>query len=396
MRPVLSSVIDSPASVSPPVAAPPALPTPAKTQRRPRLPALSGIRCFAAVNLVFFHFSNPHWFGPLSPIVDGGFIDVSFFLLLSGFILTYNYGERGQQGKLTARYFWKARFSRIYPVYLFSLLISLGMLVQEFHAQTRTHFVMGLILTPLLLQGWHPILSTFWNTPAWTMSTEAFFYLLFPWLVTLRRPHRAKSILLLMSVCWVCGLILPLLYVHFNPDGEMPVGRYSGGVWLRALKFMPMEHVPSFLFGMALAFFNELIPQESRKRFALGLAAFSGLYLVLYFRSHIPYPLLHDGLLMPLFAGIILCLAGRNPISRVFGLLPFLAIGDASYCLYLLHFNLWNMLHHSHVLEKLGLAAFDPWLSYLLLIAAALLTKRLIELPARDWINRRMTAKATT
>ena len=133
--------------------------------------------------------------------------------------------------------------------------------------------------------------------------------------------------------------------------------------------------------------------QESRKRFAVGIAAFCGLYLVLFFRNRIPYPLLHDGLLMPLFAGIILCLAGRNPVSRLFGLLPFLAIGDASYCLYLLHFNLWNMLHNSHVLDKMGLAVFDPWLSYLLLIAAALLTKRLIELPARDWINRRMTAR---
>lgn len=365
-----------------------------RPQRRPRLPALSGIRCFAALNLVFFHFSNPRWFGPLYPVVDGGYISVSFFLLLSGFILTYNYAERAQRGQLTARSFWQARISRIYPVYLFSLLISAGMLIQEFHAQTRLDFTLGLILTPLMLQGWHPILSTFWNTPAWTMSTEAFFYLLFPWLITLRRPRRRKSILLLMTALWICGLVLPLLYVHFNPDGDAPVGRYSAGIWLRALKFMPMQHVPSFLFGMALAFLNELIPMESRKRFAIGIAAFSVLYLVLCFRNHIPYPLLHDGLLMPLFAGVILCLAGRNPLARLFGLLPFLAIGDASYCLYLLHFNLWNMLHDSHVLNKIGLAAMDPWLSYVLLIVAALLTKRLIELPARDWINRRLNARA--
>ena len=378
-----STVLD----LSPPQPELAAVPRP---ERRPRLPALSGIRCFAALNLVFFHFSNPHWFGPLAPVVDGGYVDVSFFLLLSGFILTYNYAERAEQGKLTARSFWQARFSRIYPVYLFSLLISTSMLVDEFHAQTRAHFAMGLVLTPLMLQGWHPVLSTFWNTPAWTMSTEAFFYLLFPWLVTLRRPRRHRSILLLMSVLWICGLVLPLLYIHFNPDGENPVGRYSSGIWLRALKFMPMQHVPSFLFGMALAFLNDLIPQESRKRFVIGIAAFAGLYFVLYFGKHIPYPLLHDGLLMPLFAGVILCLAGRNPVARVFGLLPFLAIGDASYCLYLLHFNLWNMLHESHVLDKLGVAFLDPWLSYLLLIVAALLTKRLVELPARDWIHRRL------
>ena len=99
---------------------------------------------------------------------------------------------------------------------------------------------------------------------------------------------------------------------------------------------------------------------------------------------------MHDGLLMPLFAGVILCLAGRNWIARFFGLLPFIAIGEASYCLYLLHFNLWTLLHDSHLLEKSGLIVFDPWISYLLLIVAALLTKRLIERPGRNWIIRRL------
>ena len=358
--------------------------------RRAQLPALTGIRCFAALNIVFFHYSNPQWFGPLAPIVNRGYISVSFFLLLSGFILTYNYAERARQGKLTARSFWLTRFLRLYPVYLFSLLISAGMLVQEFHAQTRLRFAAGLVLTPLLLQGWHPILSTFWNTPAWTMSTEAFFYLLFPWLVTLRRPRGHKGLLLLMLAFWVLGLVLPLLYIHFNPDGNGPIGRYSAGTWLCALKYMPVQHLPSFLFGMSLAFLHELIPAKSRTRVAAGIAAFAVLYPILYFGDRLPYVLLHDGLLMPLFAGVILCLAGSNPVARLFGILPFIAIGEASYCLYLLHFNLWNILHDSHVLEKTGLIALDPWISYVLLITAALLTKRLVERPARRWLSRRL------
>src|ERR1700728_5212719 len=113
---------------------------PVSAPRRSQLPALTGIRCFAALNLVFFHFSDPHSFGPLSPIVNGGYISVSFFLLLSGFILTYNYAEKGQKGTLSARSFWKARFSRLYPVYAFSLVLSAGMLMQEIHAHTKLDF----------------------------------------------------------------------------------------------------------------------------------------------------------------------------------------------------------------------------------------------------------------
>jgi len=362
--------------------------------KRSQLPALTGIRCFAALNLVFFHFADPHSFGPLSPVVNGGYISVSFFLLLSGFILTYNYADRAQRGALTARSFWSARFSRLYPVYAFSLLLSIGMLAQEVHAHTRLDFGLGVILTPLLLQGWHPALTTFWNTPAWTMSTEAFFYLLFPWLITRRRPRQTRTMLLILLAVWLCALVLPGLYMYLNPDGDLRPDRYSVGIWMRALKFMPLQHLFSFLFGMTLGFLNEKIRPESRKRLALGIFAFAALYLLLCVGDHLPYAMMHDGLLMPLFAGVVLCLAGRNPIASFFGLLPFIAIGEASYCLYLLHFNLWTLLHDSHFLEKSGLIVFDPWISYLLLIIAALLTKRLIERPGRNWIIRRLEPSA--
>jgi peptidoglycan/LPS O-acetylase OafA/YrhL len=372
----------------------PVLVQPASAPRRSQLPALTGIRCFAALNLVFFHFSDPRSFGPLSPIVNGGYISVSFFLLLSGFILTYNYADRAQRGALTAKSFWTARFSRLYPVYIFSLVLSIGMLAQEVNAHTRLDFGLGLILTPLLLQGWHPVVSTFWNTPAWTMSTEAFFYLLFPWLITRRRPRQVRTIMAILFAVWLSSLVLPALYMHFNPDGDLHPDRYSVGIWMRALKFMPLQHLPSFLFGMALGFLNEKIRPESRKRLAIGLLAFVALYLLLCVGDRLPYVMMHDGLLMPLFAGVILCLAGQNPVARFFGLLPFIAIGEASYCLYLLHFNLWTLLHDSHFLEKSGLIVFDPWISYLLLIIAALLTKRLIERPGRTWISRRLQPSA--
>jgi hypothetical protein len=83
----------------------------AKPAKKSRLPALSGLRAFAALNIVFYHFSNPKWFGPFAPIVDNGYTSVSFFLLMSGFILAYNYSDRAQSGHLNTGHFWIARFS---------------------------------------------------------------------------------------------------------------------------------------------------------------------------------------------------------------------------------------------------------------------------------------------
>ena len=228
------------------------------------------------------------------------------------------------------------------------------------------------------------------------MSTEAFFYLLFPWLITRRRPRDTRTMLLILGAVWLCSLVLPLLYMHFNPDGDAHPDRYSVGFWMRAIKFMPVQHLPSFLFGMTLGFLNDKIRPESRKRLAMGVFAFVSLYLILRVVDRLPYVLMHDGLLMPLFGGLVLCLAGRNLVARFFGLFPFIAVGEASYCLYLLHFNLWTLLHDSHLLEKTGLIALDPWISYILLVIAALLTKRLIERPVRGWLTRLLRPRTAT
>jgi len=262
-------------------------------QRKSMLPALTGMRAIAALNIVFFHFSDPKWFGPFAPVVRNGYVSVSFFLLLSGFVLAYNYRERADAGKMEAHRFWVARFSRIYPVYVFSLVLSLGMLMDEYHAQTRGHFYLGLALTPLLLQGWSPLLCTFWNTPAWTLTTDVLFYAIFPVLITwqalTKRLTQLRSILLLLFGFWMLGLVLPTVYSVLHPDGDPHIDRYSGGFWLRALKFGPVQHVPSFLFGMALAALNNFLPERSRKRVVLGLLGFASVYAILYFGDRMPY-----------------------------------------------------------------------------------------------------------
>lgn len=381
---LLASGDDSPSA---PLPAEPAPGAKAASSRN-RLPALTGLRAFAACNIVFFHFSNPQWFGPFAPIVDNGYTAVSFFLLLSGFILSYNYSARAQRGELVHWRFWLARLSRLYPVYIFALILSLGMLHGEWQARSHREFFEGLLLTPLLLQGWSPSLSTFWNTPAWTMSTEAFFYLVFPFAVRWKRPQSTPGTLLLLGLLWVSGMTLPLLYMHFHPDGDMHPGRYTEGFWIRALKFSPPPHLPSFLFGMVLADLDARLRRVGWPRLVLGICGIGGLYLLLRFGSHVPYVLMHDGLLMPLFGCAILGLAGENLVARFFGFAPFVALGQASYCLYLLHFNLWTLIHDSGVLQKTGLVRFDPWISYCLLALGAGTALLLIERPMQRRIRK--------
>ena len=363
-----------------------------EAQKPARLDALTGLRCFAALNIVFFHFSNPDWFGPFSPIVNAGYLSVSFFIMLSGFVLAYNYAGRARDGKLDKVRFWKARFTRLYPIYLLSLLLGWQTFFAERAAHTPAMFWLGTILTPLLLQGWVPEIATFWNTPAWTMSAEVSYYAIFPWAARVPMPQKISGHLWRLAALWLIGMIPGTLYVLWNPDGIALVDRFSVGSWLQALKFTPLPHLPGFLFGVLLAGLDERIDRTGLLRVGLGLFGFAGIYAVLVQGTRVPYALIHDGLLIPLFGCIILGLAGINPLSKFFGLAPFVFVGESSYCLYLMHFNLWNLLHQSGLLPWLGLDRFDPWISYAILVGLGLLALHLVEKPAQKALRRWMGA----
>ena len=89
---------------------------------------------------------------------------------------------------------------------------------------------------------------------------------------------------------------------------------------------------------------------------------------------------MHGGLLTPIFAALVLGLSGPHAISALFSWRPLLLIGESSYCLYLLHFNVFQLIHTYHVPERLHLAALDPWLSYAILVLLALAVFHFFEL----------------
>jgi peptidoglycan/LPS O-acetylase OafA/YrhL len=358
-----------------------------KPARKPPLPALTGIRTLLAFNIVLFHFTPPY-LGPIRPFVEHGFVFVNVFFLISGFILSYNYFDRG--ASLNKRDFWFARFSRLYPVYLLVLIISFKMLEIEWHARSRTEFWQGLALTPLLLQGWSPSLATFWNTVAWTLSCEVAFYAAFPWLIRLPWPRKPARLILLILALWVVNMTPAMIYLLINPDHlTEPITRYTSTTLIRFLKYTPIPYAATFLAGVALSRLQLTMTITDRQRLAIAAAALTALGLFFYLVSpHVPYLILHGGLLLPLFAMLVFGLSGPHMISSIFSWGPLLLIGESSYCLYLLHFNVFQLIHMYHLPERLHVGAFDPWISYAALVVLSILVYRFVENPARKTLLR--------
>jgi len=260
--------------------------------------------------------------------------------------------------------------SRLYPVYALTMLVSIPMLLTEWAVRSRVDFWEGAVATPLLLQGFFPHLATFWNTVSWTLSCEVVLYVAFPWLLKMRWPKGTAQLLGLVIGLWLVGMIPHTLYMVFNPD-HFPKGadRYSDGTWINTLKYTPLPYLCTFLAGLTLGRLHEALKLDVRGRVVAGIAGFAGVWFVSYhFAERLPYVLVHGGLLTPLFAAIILGLAGPSPLASAFSWKPLVVIGASTYALYLLHFNVFQLLQNNHVWQRVGLGRFDPWVSYLFVV----------------------------
>ncbi len=307
------------------------------TRLRPDIPALTSIRFFAALWVVLFHIREIGlWTGgtPLyQSIISVGYLGVGFFFVLSGFILVYVYAGR----EIAKPRFWQARFARIYPAYLFSLLVTIPNLLHFLPIAQRMH-VGGLVLVsnPLLLEAWFPRILFFWNPVAWSLSVEVIFYLIFPFAMRLLEKLGRNRLPLWIAASWLASLVFTTSYVLLHPDGVLHTTSQSNDLpWLGVLKLNPLVRLPEFLLGMGAGALFLQLPSRSRTWPILTAAGL--LVLAIAIRNVIPYPILHTGLLAPVFALLIFGLATQPAWTRAFSAAPLILLGEASYSLYLLH-----------------------------------------------------------
>lgn len=210
--------------------------------RAPRLDGLTGLRWWAAFLVFTFHMGVyapiP---GPLSAVFAQGYFGVTFFFVLSGFVLTWSASSAVSQ----STFYWR-RVARIYPSHIVALLLAIPVFYDlgfGHDAAWVRPFDLGILsLSLILIQGWWlvPAILFSGNPAAWTLTCEAFFYAIYPYVSKLLSPRGARGALMMASAV-LAGVFLYRGLAFLFPESGLD------------LIPTPLARVGEFVLGMALA-----------------------------------------------------------------------------------------------------------------------------------------------
>jgi peptidoglycan/LPS O-acetylase OafA/YrhL len=313
---------------------------------RPRstLTALTGARFFAAVAVVIGHYIQR--FGApaaIFPAVFLGAVSVAFFYLLSGYILTYNYGEKSFRWAD----FFQARVARVYPTYVLGLALGTIAMILEgkrFDLITCVAWVANL----LALQNYIP-LGKFhqFNSPAWSICCEFFFYALFPMILGFLPRNRSSLFGIAVAAFALEGIIFAAAIAavpHIMAAAHWQVSMVIAGDFV-VYRFPPYR-VGEFVIGMALArgFHYSVRVLSGGLCTAIvisGAAAILGVVWLFPVKASFELPLnalFFFWVFIPILGLMLLAMAnGRGRLCALLASPPIVLLGEASFAMYILH-----------------------------------------------------------
>ena len=205
------------------------------------LDSLTSLRFFAALAIVVYHLKPvmPSFFQPIRAayLYDQLACGVGFFFILSGFVLYYNYGRRA---KLGLKEFYVKRWARIYPLHLLTFTVWCALSYSNWGAPQSDKLLSGLAnltLTQSLFPGLLFCLG--FNAVSWSLSNEAFFYAVFPWV-----RHTRVCMTALGTICGYLILahllgfqqsvhtVFPNIEYFFAP---LRLGEFCAGIFIAKL-----------------------------------------------------------------------------------------------------------------------------------------------------------------
>jgi peptidoglycan/LPS O-acetylase OafA/YrhL len=339
-----------------------------------RIEQITFTRFIAAIAIVILHFGrqvSPFNNHSVAFLVDQANVGVSYFFLLSGFIMMISYGNKG---KVDFASYMKNRFARIYPVYFLSLatMIVLRLMLGNFNLR-------AMLYNLLMIQAWIPGRALSHNMPAWSLSVELLFYVLFPFLLNyLFLKHGKKTgITIAVVLFWLLTQCLFMYLVYSDFSHGLNTKSHD------ALFYFPLFHLSVFLIGNLAGIYFLRHYKKRQGNYDLAIC-FIGVLLILALRfpSGLIY---HDGLLAVLFVPFILLLSlNTGKITELFSKKIFVFLGEISYGIYILQVPVFLALKK----YETGNPALTFFIKLAILLVFSGLVYQFIEKPLRKAIKK--------
>jgi len=356
-----------------------------------QLDQITFTRFIAALTVVFFHYGQsvfPANIPFLFENVIAGPIAVGYFYVLSGFIMAIAYyqPEQKNQKVINKKRYWLARFARIYPVYLLALLL---IVAAKFKGLTENWQELPLHLA--LLQSWIPGYPITLNTPGWSLSVEAFFYLCFPFLLIWVYKLGTKSLAIFTVVLWLTTQFI--LLTQLNSNEYAPKSLLHDFIY-----YNPLMHLNSFIAGLLCGIYLKRNPNTNKSSNTLWLILSFGLiFLLIWARPHLEVLLgiklaFTNGLLAPVFLLFIVLLAKhKGIITKVFSASWLILLGEASYSLYILQKPVHGVYDRLIVPNFVLSETTHFYIFLIILIIISVLSYKYFETPMRKAIRRKFS-----
>ncbi len=339
------------------------------------LRAIFALFVFCA-HLQFLESGSKEMKGIFQDFLAEGFLGVSFFFILSGFVMSLAYTDRLRNHGLPYKEYFIARLARLYPLHLLTLLLAVPYFIL---ALTREGVFPNILILPvnlILLQSWFPAKSVYFalNAPSWSISNELFFYALFPLLLRIK-----KSRFLLLLFIMIIGLIA----IALNIPGRL----------IHAMLYInPLVRLTDFMIGMAL--FNvykksKYIHLGNCRATALEIVAVSTLFLAYWHHNQAPLQYRYGCYYWIPMAGIILIFSfSQGYLSKILSHKMFVKAGNISFAFYLIHVQIISYYQTlSHKIHLPGNLYSHAVVLLLIAIVVAQVLHRYVEVPMNKKIK---------
>ena len=345
-----------------------------------RIDQLTGLRFVAALLVFTSHFKWENSWNIVGKMAEQGSIGVSFFFVLSGFVISYSYGWRLRSGDISRAKYFSLRFARLWPLHFLTGLPFAAFLVWKGWLSLPNYSV-----NLLFLQSWVP--STDWhyayNGPSWSLSNEMFFYAAFMGLVMLGSRQKlwlyGGLVVLVASAMAFVYTYIP----NLNVGGNLPLSEWMFYIF-------PLFRLDEFLLGMIIF---DLWRAGKIRAAALSHATIPLLFAAMYFGAKfVAEPFLYHLYYTPFVALLLVSfLDGTSRPIRFFSSRIAVLLGEASFAFYLIHKPLIDIGEKvRHRFEVLPSDFVFAIVMLALCIAVGLATHLLIEKPVGGFLRQRI------